>query len=128
MHLAAKELIDDGTIGKVLTVHSTFCTSRGLPTHHRTPETIWNLNKAKGGGSIFDLACYNIHNARWTFGDEPVKVFATERCGIEVDNGANTQLSFADGGVAQIIVGFDSFRSQVVEIRDASGSVKIDRA
>ncbi len=128
LHLKLKELIDDGGIGKPLTVRSTFCTSSGAPAGSRTPETTWKLNKAKGGGSIFDLACYNIHHARWIFGAEPVEVFARERPGIEVDNGANIQLNFAEGGVAQITVGFDSWRSQEVEIHCTSGSLKTDRA
>ena len=128
MHLKAKELIYNGAIGKPMTVRSTFCTSSGAPVLNRKPELNWRWNKAKGGGSIFDLACYNIHHARWIFGAEPVEVVARGRPGIEVDDAANIQLVFSDGGVAQITVGFDTYSSQEFEILGTSGSLRTDRA
>jgi D-xylose 1-dehydrogenase (NADP+, D-xylono-1,5-lactone-forming) len=128
MHLKAKEIVDSGEIGDLMTVRSTFCTSSGAPVSDRKPELNWRWNKEKGGGSIFDLACYNIHHARWTFGADPVEVFATQRPGIEVDDGANIQLVFPNGGIAQITVGFDTYQSQDAEILGTTGSLRTDRA
>ena len=63
MHLKAKELIDSGAIGEFMTLRSTFCTGGGGGgPEARKPEANWRFNKAKGGGSIYDLACYNIHH------------------------------------------------------------------
>ena len=62
MHLKAKELIDSGAIGEFKVLRSTFCTGGGGGgPEARKPEANWRFNKAKGGGSIYDLACYNIH-------------------------------------------------------------------
>ena len=65
MHLRAKAMIDAGAIGGLVGVRSTFCTSSGGALKERSPESNWRFNKAKGGGSIYDLACYNIHHARF---------------------------------------------------------------
>lgn len=128
MHLAAKASVDAGDIGTCTTVRSTFCTSRGAPVTDRKPELNWRWNKEKGGGSIYDLACYNIHHARWVFGADPVEVFATERRGIEVDDGASLDLIFEDGRIAQIAVGFDTWNSQAFELLGTTGSLRTDRA
>ena len=128
MHLRAKELVESGNIGQAMTVRSTFCTSSGAPISDRKPDRNWRWNKEKGGGSIFDLACYNIHHARWIFGTDPIEVFATQRPGIEVDDGANVQFVFADGGIAQITVGFDTYQSQDFEILGTTGGLRTDRA
>ena len=69
MHLKAKELADSGAIGDVLTIRSTFCSGgSGAGPETRKPENNWRFNKAKGGGSVYDLACYCIHHARFMFG------------------------------------------------------------
>jgi predicted dehydrogenase len=128
MHLKAKDILESGDIGQAMTVRSTFCTSSGAPVADRKPELNWRWNKAKGGGSIYDLACYNIHHARWIFGADPIEVFATQRPGIEVDDGANIQFVFPNGGIAQITVGFDTYQSQEFEILGTSGSLRTDRA
>jgi predicted dehydrogenase len=126
LHLKARALIDAGRIGVPLTVRSTFCTGGGRVG--RTPEMNWRFNRQRGGGSIFDLGCYNIHHARWIFGTEPVAVFASARRGVEVDDAATIQLVFPHGGSAQITVAFDSWASQTVEIMGTTGSLRTDRA
>ena len=132
MHLKARELIDAGAIGDIMTVRSTFCTASGPSGRDQRraldPDANWRFNKVKGGGSIYDLACYNIHHARWTFGEDPVEVFATGRSGIEVDIAANIQFVFPSGGVAQITVGFDTYSNQEFHILGDAGSLHTDRA
>ena len=128
MHLKAREIIDSGALGDLMTVRSTFCTSSGAPVSDRKPELNWRWNKEKGGGSIYDLACYNIHHARWTFGGDPIEVFATQRSGQEVDDGANIQLTFPNGGIAQITVGFDTYSHQDFDIHGTTGFLRTDAA
>lgn len=126
MHLKARELIDMGGIGDLMTLRSTFCTASGK--RYLDPDTNWRFNKAKGGGSIYDLACYNIHHARWTFGEDPAEVFATHRKGPEVDESASIQLVFPSGGIAQIAVGFDTYGGQEFHIMGNEGSLHNDLA
>jgi predicted dehydrogenase len=126
MHLKAMEMVEAGAIGELLNVRSTFCTNAGNLKKARTPESNWRFNKAKGGGSIYDLACYNIHHARFVFGEEPVRVFASQELGIEVDDAASIVLVFSGGRTAQISVGFNSFSSQYAEISGHAGMLRLD--
>ena len=126
MHLKAKELIEAGVIGDLLNVRSTFCTNSGRLLAERTPDSNWRFNKAQGGGSIYDLACYNIHHARYVFGEEPVRVFAAQELGIEADDAASIALVFSGGRTAQISVGFNSFSSQYAEISGHRGMLRLD--
>ena len=126
MHLKAQEMIKAGAIGELLNVRSTFCTNSGRPLSMRTPESNWRFNKAQGGGSIYDLACYNIHHARFVFGAEPKRVFAAQELGIETDDAASIMLAFSGGRTAQISVGFNSFNSQYAEISGPDGILRLD--
>lgn len=128
MHLRAKALIDAGAIGDLVGVRSTFCTSSGGPLTERTPEANWRFNRAKGGGSIYDLACYNIHHARFAFGAEPERVFAAQQRGLETDDAASIVLVFSGGRTAQIAVGFNAFSSQYAEISGHRGMLRLDQA
>ncbi|MEO2006873.1 MAG: Gfo/Idh/MocA family oxidoreductase, partial [Candidatus Poribacteria bacterium] len=125
MHLKAKELVDEGAIGEVTNVRSTFCMA-GNPAD-RQPGANWRWNKAKGGGSIYDLACYNIHHARWIFGGDPERVFSSGTFGPEVDDATFTQLVFPGGGVAQISVGWTSWDAHYADILGTGGMIHIDR-
>ena len=125
MHLKAKELVDEGVVGEVTNVRSTFCMA-GDPAH-RQPGTNRRWDKAKGGGSIYDLACYNIHHARWIFDADPVNVFSSGTFGPEVDDATFTQLVFPGGGVAQISVGWTSWDAHYADICGTTGMIHIDR-
>ena len=130
LHLKARKLIDAGRIGEPHTVRSTFCTGRGQVA--RTPASNWRYDRRRGGGALFDLGCYNIHHARWTFAAEPVSVFASARGGVEVEDAVedavNVQLVFPHGRTAQIAVAFDTWGSQSVEVMGTTGSLLTDRA
>jgi predicted dehydrogenase len=128
MHLKAQELIDSGAIGEVMSVRSTFCTGGGGGgPETRRPEQNWRFNKAKGGGSIYDLACYNLHHARTVYKADPVRVFASQQAGLEVDDGAYILLVFPNDRTAQISVGFNSWGSQYGEINGTAGSLRLDK-
>ena len=126
MHLKAEEIVRQGGIGELVNVRSTFCTN--VPEGNRRPEANWRWNRAKGGGAIYDLACYNVHQARFIFDEEPETVYAVQTKGIEVDDAAYILLAFSGGRTAQLSVGFDSWASQYVEICGDAGLVRIDKA
>ena len=128
MHLKAKELIDSGEIGDVKTIRSTFCTGgRGGGPETRPPERNWRFNKAKGGGSIYDLGCYCIHHARFVFDADPVSAFAIQQWGIEVDDAMYILLTFPGVRTAQISIGFNSATAQYAEICGTKGMLRLDR-
>ncbi len=127
MHLMAEEIIRQGGIGKLQNIRSTFCTN--VPAERRlNPENNWRFNRSKGGGAIYDLACYNIHHARFIFGEEPERVFAARVPGGEVEDAAYISLVFPGGRTAQISVGFDSWVSQYVEISGYDGLLRAEQA
>ena len=128
MHLKAHELIDSGTIGEVMNIRSNFCTGGGGGgPEKRQPESNWRFNKAQGGGSIYDLACYNIHHARAVYKADPILVFASPQAGLEVDDGAYILLVFPNEQTAQISVGFNSWGSQYAEINGTAGGLRLDK-
>jgi len=126
MHIEAHRLVASGAIGKVLGVRSTFCTNVNLTS--RSPELNWRFNREQGGGSIYDLACYNIHHARSIFGHEPKFVFSSQVRGVEVDDAASIMLVFDGGRTAQISVGFDAWASQYAEVSGEEGMLFMDQA
>ena len=129
MHIRAKELIDSGAIGEFMTLRSTFCTGGGGGgPETRRPEANWRFNKAKGGGSIYDLACYNIHHARFMFGAEPIRVSGASQAGLEVDDASYLLLVFPDEKTAQISTGFNCAGGQYAEMTGLGGMCRIDRA
>ncbi len=122
LHLKTKALVDAGAIGEVRTVRSTFCT--GIMAARRRPELNWRFNRAQGGGSIFDLGCYTIHHARYILDDEPTRVFATARAGVEVEEAATVTLLFPDERTAQLTVSFSQWPSQEVEVSGTEGLLR----
>ena len=129
MHLKAKELIDSEAIGEFMTLRSTFCTGGGGGgPETRKPEANWRFNKAKGGGSIYDLACYNIHHARFMFGAEPIRVSGASQAGLEVDDASYLLLVFPNEKTAQISTGFNCAGGQYAEMTGLGGMLRIDAA
>lgn len=129
MHQKAKELVETGTIGELKTIRSTFCTGGGGGgPESRQPSANWRFNKAKGGGSIYDLACYNIHHARFMFDAEPIRVSGASQAGLEVDDASYLLLVFPDERTAQISTGFNCAGGQYAEMAGLGGMLRIDAA
>ena len=129
MHLKAKELIGAGAIGELMTIRSTFCTGGGGGgPETRKPEANWRFNKTKGGGSIYDLACYNIHHARFMFSAEPIRVSGASQAGMEVDDASYLLLVFPGEKTAQISTGFNCAGGQYAEMAGWGGMLRIDAA
>ncbi len=123
-HIELKARLDAGAIGDVVTVRSTFCQS--VDSESRRPENNWRWNRARGGGSIYDLACYGIHHARFVFGAEPVRVFASAQQEGEVDAAAAVQLVFPGDRTALLSVGHNVWRAHSAEVAGSAGMLRLE--
>ncbi len=65
--VAAKQIIAEGGIGELKTVHSFFSYFNADPANVRNMAEI-------GGGGLMDIGCYNISLSRFLFGAEPARV------------------------------------------------------
>lgn len=110
-HLTAKKLLDQGTIGDIVEIHS-YGGNRG-PLYHLadkievTPEeverqkpTSWWYKRASGGGSLLDYLGYGATLGTWyRNGEAPIEVTAVtdDTPGIEVDQHSITICRYANG-------------------------------
>lgn len=90
--IKAKELVENGSIGKVKTILSSFS------FYDDDPNSIVN-NKKYGGGSLLDVGCYPISFSRLVFNSEPEKVLGCIEYHSEygVDSVASAILKFKEG-------------------------------
>jgi predicted dehydrogenase len=123
-HLELKARVDLGVIGDLVALRSTFCQS-GDPAGRR-PERNWRWDRARGGGSIYDLACYGIHHARYVFGAEPLRVFASAQIEGTVDIAAALQLVFPGARTAHLSVGHNLWRAHYAEVCGTQGMLRLD--
>ena len=123
-HLELKARVDAGAIGDPVTVRSTFC--QAVDPAARRPENNWRWDRKRGGGSIYDLACYNIHQARYVFGAEPERVFATAQIEGTVDAAASLQLVFPGQRTALLSVGHNLWHSHYVEVDGTEGLLRLE--
>lgn len=110
-HLTAKTLLDRGTIGQLVEIHS-YGGNRG-PLYHladkvevspeeveRQKPTSWWYKRASGGGSLLDYLGYGATLGTWyRNGEAPIEVTAVtdETPGIEVDQHSITVCRYASG-------------------------------
>jgi xylose dehydrogenase (NAD/NADP) len=123
-HLELKARVDAGVVGDLITLRSTFCQT-GDPAARR-PENNWRWDRARGGGSIYDLACYGIHHARHVFGAEPLRVFAAAQIEGTVDVAAALQLVFPGERTALLSVGHNQWRAHYAEVSGTTGLLRLD--
>ena len=117
--LKAKELVADGSLGKLQLVKSSF-------TFVLTHEDDVRLDKALGGGSIWDLGCYPISYARTMIGAEPLEVFGWQVTGSTgIDMSFIGQMRFPNDVHAQFDCGFASPEHSFVEIVGTEGTLNI---
>ncbi|HSX50829.1 MAG TPA: Gfo/Idh/MocA family oxidoreductase [Cellvibrio sp.] len=91
----AKQLVDEGRIGKLYAVHSHFSYNNREPNNIR--------NKADwGGGALLDIGCYSISLSRWLFNEEPTQVLGhiTPLPGEEVDCLTSAIMEFSAGSAS----------------------------
>lgn len=88
-----QQLIADGRIGEVRTLHASFCYNMGV--------ALQNIRQSKpaAGGGLMDVGCYCLSFIRMIAGEEPIEAHATAHIGAEsqVDEWASGCLKFANG-------------------------------
>ncbi|HKP94393.1 MAG TPA: Gfo/Idh/MocA family oxidoreductase [Fibrobacteria bacterium] len=89
----AAALIEDGRVGEVRELRSSFCHDMGFK-----PADI-RQSKETAGGALTDVGCYCLSFSRLIAGAEPVRVGASSRMGPEtrVDEWTSAELRFPDG-------------------------------
>jgi predicted dehydrogenase len=116
----AKQIVGEGGIGELRTIHSFFSYYNDDPSNVRNQADI-------GGGGLMDIGCYNISLSRFIFGAEPQRI-----CGIvEFDPQFNTD-RLASGildfgrGTATFTCSTQLTSYQRVNIYGTSGRVEIE--
>lgn len=92
--IKAKEMVQNGELGKVSLVHGFFS------YHNVKPENIRNKPE-HGGGAIWDIGCYPVFTSRMVLGEEPVRLVAS----LEFDP------VFGTDKLASVIMEFPSARA-----------------
>ena len=116
--IKAKELIDQGAIGPLQTIQSSFS------FFDDDPNSIVN-KKDFGGGSLMDIGCYPISISRFLFDAEPKGVVAsiTYDPQTEVDVLASGILEF-DQGSSTFYSAIQLFEGQQVRLFGTQGSIE----
>ena len=88
----AKELVDEGAIGRLRSIHSSFA------YFNDDPENIRNQAEM-GGGSLMDIGCYCVSLSRFLFDDEPERVVSDIEWDpdFETDRLTSGLLDFTEG-------------------------------
>lgn len=117
----AKQLIDEGRIGKLHAVHSHFS------YNNREPNNIRNRVEM-GGGALLDIGCYSVSLSRWLFNEEPAQVLGhiTPMSGEEVDCLTSGIMEFP-AGTASFTAATKIEPRQYVEAIGAEGSLYLER-
>ena len=117
--LKVKELVTNGTIGKLQAV-------RGAFTFKMTTDVNIRLVPEWGGGSIWDVGCYPISYMRYIIDAEPLEVYGQQITGSTgIDDSFFGQLKFPGEIYAQFDSGFRTpFRTHM-EIIGTDGTITI---
>lgn len=120
-HRRVQELIENGDIGEVNLMRSTFSFSLDLKQDNI------RLKRDMGGGSLFDVGCYCIHVSRFILGKEPKKVFAAGDVHKElgVDLSLSGILSFEDGVIASFDSSFQQPNENRYEVIGTKGKIEV---
>jgi len=102
-----KELVDEGTVGKLKFIDSHFCFNEMNKANIR-------FIKDLGGGASYDVGCYNLNVIRYIIGKEPIAVYAVGEIGASsgVDESSCIMMEF-EGGIqatsySSLVSGFRS--------------------
>jgi predicted dehydrogenase len=116
----ARQLIDEGSIGTLKTIHSFFSYFNNDPENVRNKPNI-------GGGGLMDIGCYNISLSRYLFDDEPKRVVGHLEFDpdFKVDRLASGIMKFG-AGTATFTCATQLNPDQRVTIYGTSGRIEID--
>ena len=117
----ARELLAEGAIGKVKTVHTFFS------YYNIAPENIRNQADI-GGGALMDIGCYCIAFPRFIFGKEPIKVAGDMDFDpvMKTDRLTSGLLRFPEGKTATFTCGTQLMPFQRTNILGDQGKIEIE--
>jgi len=117
----AKALVDEGQIGELRSIQTTFS------YFGNDPGNVRNQKDIGGGGGLMDIGCYPISLSRWIWGAEPSRVVGTVEVhpAFGVDVLASALMDFG-GGTATFTVGTLITPFQRVTILGTEGYVEIE--
>lgn len=117
---AAREIIASGALGEIKHIDVRYAFD-GIR------ENDIRLNKAAGGGVVYDLGCYCVGFIQDIYGDEPTDVSSVFGVGKEsfVDENAMVSMTFSGGRTARFYAAFDSFTDSERTIVGTKGVLSI---
>jgi len=116
----AKQIVDEGGIGELRTIHSFFSYYNDDPGNIRNQADI-------GGGGLMDIGCYNISLSRFIFGAEPQRILGIVEFDprLKTDRLASGILDFGRG-TATFTCSTQLTPYQRVNIYGTTGRVEIE--
>ncbi len=115
----AKELIDVGEIGDIMSIHTIFSFDNNDAANIR------NIKEA-GGGALYDIGCYAISSARFLMGCEPDRVVAEMEYDTESKTDIHTSALMTFGKKrAQFTVSTRMAPRQKVSVYGSEGSLTV---
>jgi predicted dehydrogenase len=122
-HARVRELLAGGAIGEPRLVRAglSFTIDRSTPNIR--------LNRALGGGVIWDVGCYVVSIARFLFATEPATMGATARVDpeLEVDLSLAALVTFPGDRVALLDASMEYARRSAYEVVGTGGSLRISQ-
>jgi predicted dehydrogenase len=117
---AARQLVLEGRIGDLRTIHTQFSYYNDDPLNIRN-------QPGMGGGALMDIGCYPISLSRYLFGAEPVRVMSHIELDpiTQVDRLTSAVLEFA-AGTATFTCGTQIAPFQRVNIFGTAGRIEIE--
>lgn len=116
----AKQLVNEGSIGELRTIHSFFS------YYNVDPDNVRNMAEL-GGGGLMDIGCYNISLARFIFDKEPLRTWGIVEYDptFKTDRLASGMLDFGNG-TATFTCATQLTPYQRVNIFGTAGRVEIE--
>ncbi len=113
-----QELLQRDVLGPVRHVHSNF-------SFFLTGEGDVRLDKALGGGALWDVGCYPINMIGMVMGEAPVSFSAQRHDVGGVDMGLSAVLKYRNGAICTASGAFDACSARVTEITGTKASLVI---
>ena len=116
---ALLELVRNGTVGALRTLHAEFTFPMRDPGNYRArPE--------HGGGALLDVGIYGVSTVRWLVGEEPDVVRGVaKRWASGVDGTTTAVLGFPSGAVASVTASFDGAEHQALHVVGTDATLRI---
>ncbi len=115
-----KDLLDQGMIGRLTTVSAAF-------SFAISDENNIRLSRVLAGGGLMDVGCYCVNVMRFMTGEEPDRVTAAARFGVDslVDEVLAGVLGFPSGVVGHFDCSLRTYRTHRYELRGTTGRILV---